>query len=154
MRTRVRACNQEWLIPAEPSVAALLAFRDWCAEQIGDPFDGIKQAIELGLPKEEATAMILEARDTAKQLKKFSLKCPVAREFLNTEIGGFKLTELILRDAYPDMTDQQVQEVTVAYAMQLAARKPEGNDQAPVTPDETAFPGQTATREISVLKTA
>ena len=136
--TRVRACGREWVIPAEPSVGMILKFRDWCAGQLGDPFEGLETLAKC-LPKEEMVALIKEARDTKQQLKCFSLTCEVAQRFLKTEAGGLKFTELLLRDAYPDMTDAEVREVTLAYGEQLAQHKAsEGNGRAPAPAVERA----------------
>ena len=134
--TRVRAAGKEWVIPAEPSVDVILRFRDWIAEQVGDPFEGLDVLVGY-LPKEEMVAFIKQGRSLREQLKCFSLRCELAQNYLHTEIGGLKFTELILRDAYPDMTDKEVQAVTIAYGERLAAMsESEGNGQSPVSPGE------------------
>jgi hypothetical protein len=135
MQTTVEAAGRMWVIPQEPTVGVILGLRDWIAEQEGDPFEGLKELMEL-LPKEEAIALVKEAREVKQQLKSFSLNCKLAQRYLTTELGMLKFTELLLRSAYPDMSDREVLAVTMAYGEKIAEekkRKPEGNGQAPAT---------------------
>ncbi len=134
MQTRVKACGKEWVISAEPTVGCLLAFRDWIAEQEGDPFAGIREMVELGLPKEEAIIFIKEAREVKKQLACFSLNCPLAQRYLKTEAGSLAFAGLILRDALPNATEEELRAVLSAWSEKMAREKePEGNGEAPAS---------------------
>lgn len=134
MDTRVKALGKEWAISGEMSVGALLAFRDWVAAEVGDPFAALEDAIRFKRPEEEQRALYEQGKAVKEQLRCFSLKTELGQRYLYTEAGSLKFTELMLRDAYPEITNREVAVVTMAYGEQAPQppRKPEGNGQAPL----------------------
>ena len=79
------------------------AFRDWVAEQVGDPYKEAERFIDKVSP-EEGKRMLAEARAKQDQLESFSLESPLARRFLSTEMGMTKLLHLLLLLKQPDAT--------------------------------------------------
>lgn len=132
----VKAAGKTWAIPDDISVDALLKFRDWCAEQYGDPYADLEDAIRFKRPEEEQRALYERGKAVKEQLRYFSLKTEIGQHYLNTEAGSLKFSELKLRDSFPEITDRELSALIVAYAEQAEARKkaepgPEGNAQAP-----------------------
>jgi len=76
-------------------VRVLRAWRDWVAEQVGDPFADVDRLLGRA-PDDEVRALLKVAIDTRDQLRYFSLACPLAQRFLGTELGGAKLFQLLL----------------------------------------------------------
>ncbi len=54
------------------------------ADRIGDPFADAERFLGK-LPDAEAVRMVAEAGDVARQLRGFSLSCPIAAEYLATD---------------------------------------------------------------------
>jgi hypothetical protein len=87
-------------------------FRDWIADQVGDPFADVERLLDK-LPADEAKAMVKEAKETRDQLRSFSLGCPLAQRFLRTEIGMGQLAFLQLRGHHPDITPDDAFQVVL-----------------------------------------
>lgn len=98
----------------------IVEFRDWIAEQIGDPFADVERLIDK-LPPEEAKTMIREAKETCDQLRSWSIGCPLAQRFLRTELGLGQLAYLQLRDHHPDITPDEALRVVLALGIRAVA---------------------------------
>lgn len=118
------------------TVAILRAWRDWIAEQIGDPFAEIDR-VKAYLPSEEIVKRVKEAEATLKDLKQFSLGTATARKWIGNEIGQAKLFQLLMGGkATEDDGLALVMEIgaeAAAEALAAAQGEAEGNGGDPAT---------------------
>lgn len=98
--TKVQAQGKTWTL-GRLTVGVLEQFRDWISLQVGDPFADVERFVDK-LAKEDAVAMIKEAKAVKDQLAKFSLSCDLARQYLSTERGAAQLIWLLMVEHHPD----------------------------------------------------
>lgn len=98
----IEAGGRTWRL-GRLTVDVLFGFRDWIKDQVGDPFARLDRVLDR-LPKEEALAAIREADDVCRQLERFSMQCPLAREWMNTELGAARMFQLLLLRHHPQAT--------------------------------------------------
>jgi hypothetical protein len=137
----VRVGEKTWRL-GRLTVDVILGFRDWVAEQVGDPYAAAERVLP-HLPKEDAVAAVKEAEATAKQLRQFSMQSPLAQSWAGTELGGAKLFQLMLRANHPAATHddglavvmelgrKRMVEATLAKAQGDARGGSAGNPSAP-----------------------
>jgi len=141
---RIKALAREWTIPAEPTVGAILDFRDWITEREGDPFEELERLTPL-MSKEDALVAIRDARAIRDQLRCFSLACPLAKKYLATEIGATHFTMFLLRQNHPDITLEQ------AFAVDLAIGRKQQEEEARRPKPQPEGNGLKATEDFSLV---
>ncbi len=116
-------------------------WRDWIKEQIGDPFEIADKYLEK-LPPEQARELIAEAQGVARQLKGFSMGCPLAQQWLQSELGMGQLAYLLLKPKHPAITEDEAFAVMVDLGNQMAeviakanGKLPEKNSPEPALPE-------------------
>lgn len=100
--TVVEVGGRAWTV-GRLTVSATLAFRDWVAAQVGDPFEGLERLAKF-LPPDELMQRVRAAEDLAEDLRRFSLGTATARKWLATEAGAAALVQLLLRPHHPQAT--------------------------------------------------
>ena len=106
-------------------------FRDWVREQEGDPFAAAKELLP-HLDPATAKQLIADADATKKQLRAFSIGCPLAQKYLGTELGLAELVYLLLRDKQPDVTREEAFALVLeAGAAEVAKKLKETSGEAP-----------------------
>jgi|SRR5580698_7569620 hypothetical protein len=103
-------------------VEVLHGFRDWVKEQVGNPFDDLRQTKEFQTP-EEYEADRKEAIATFKQLKGFTFECPLSLKYRGTVEGGVKIVELLLKRNHPEATSADALALTVELGRSLSLEK-------------------------------
>lgn len=103
----VKALGAEWKV-GPFTLDTLEAFRDWIAEQEGDPFLELETKWFDRLPPDEQVKRITRAEDIKRQLKRFTLQCPLAREWMTNERGAVHFLYLLLKPNHPNITQKQV----------------------------------------------
>jgi hypothetical protein len=109
--TAVTVKDKVWVL-GRFTMGVLEGFRDYVREQEGDPLDGLDMLVK-SLPPAEAIAMVSEAKERKRQLRAFTLACPVAQEHLKTEFGGTKIIHLLLLEKQPKATMTDAFEVLI-----------------------------------------
>jgi len=101
------------------------AWRDWIKSQLGDPLEVVERMAAV-MEDESVLPLLREAEETRRQLESFSLGCPLAQRFLDSEEGAAQLVWHMLREAHPkaDLED------AFAVAQVLAANMNEVLDTA------------------------
>lgn len=79
-------------------VRHLRAFKEWVAQQEGDPFEVVEKFLGR-VPEAESLRQLKEAEQVRDCLKHFSLACPLAQRYLATEEGGARFLRPLLRPA-------------------------------------------------------
>lgn len=115
----VRALGKDWRF-GPLDVEIIEKFRDWVADLLGDPFAELERWADK-LSPEAAAAEFREAKAVKKQLSCFSLACPLATEYLNSELGKIELNFLLLEKNHPGVTRDQV----MAIAQEVGEREME-----------------------------
>lgn len=87
-------------------VRHIRALRDFVAAREGDPFELAERFLGK-IPQEESLRMIREAEEIKKQLRCFSLACPLAQKHLATEEGLAFLLLQLLRGHHPQATESE-----------------------------------------------
>jgi hypothetical protein len=143
-KTKVRTAGgrELWLGPL--AVGHVLGFRDWLRDQVGDPFARLDAPWFDKLPVDEQLRRVKAAEDTDEQLRKFSIICPLAQEWLATEAGAATFYQLLLQSHHPDATLDEALQVAAVLGKQAdderkareaaakaGAPEPEGNVTAP-----------------------
>src|SRR4051812_38697008 len=77
------------------TVGVIRQFKEWCAAQVGDPFDLVDRFLGRA-PDADVSRLLRDAEETRDSLRYFSLACPVARRAIATEQGLAKLMGLLL----------------------------------------------------------
>lgn len=132
----IKALGGEWKV-GPFTIDTLEAFRDWIAEQEGDPFAELENKWFDLLPKEEQVKRIAEAENIKRQLKRFTLQCSIAKEWMANERGAVHFLTLLLKPNHPNITREQVfriaQEAGPALkrAVETAIGRPPGNASTP-----------------------
>lgn len=80
-------------------------FRDWVAEQIGDPYKTAKLFIDK-VDSTLAGKLIKDAEEICNQLSSFTFNSDLAKQFLKTEIGMAKLFQLLLLEHHPNASHE------------------------------------------------
>lgn len=135
--TKIKALGKEWTL-GRTTVAIIEAVRDAIAERIGDPFVNLERFAPK-LPPEKAFELFKEADAIAKQLQMFSLDCPIAEQFLETELGCAEYVRLLLQAHHADSTADTAMailehlgaEKVRKAAQQTQGRGPAGNATGP-----------------------
>lgn len=117
--TTVEALGRTWRL-GRLELRVIREFRDWIAAKVGDPFAKVERVLKF-LDKEEGLKRIKEAESIADQLEGFSLQCPLAIQYRQTEEGMAILFRGMLRQHHPDVTDEQAFAV-----LQAAGEKSQG----------------------------
>jgi hypothetical protein len=99
----VEALGQKWTF-GRLSLAVIRAFRDWIEQQLPDPMAMGEKFFNL-LPPDEQLARVKAAESTKQQLKCFTLKSDLAKEYMGTEQGAAKLVQLLLQKHHPDVSE-------------------------------------------------
>lgn len=118
--TSIHADGKSWII-GRLTVGVIKSFRDWVAEQIGDPFEIVERFIDK-LPPAEATRLLQESREIRDQLASFSLQCPLAKRFLATEAGMARLVMSLLHAHHPHVTESEAFGVMLALGEEATAK--------------------------------
>lgn len=135
--THVTIDGKTWIV-GRVELSVLEEFRDWVREQVGDPFDHVERLAKI-LPPAEVVAMAKEAQDIRNQLASFTLGCPIATRFLNTEFGMARLFLAMLKTNHPQATLNDAFRVLQVLGAEKAAKAisdgtgnlPEGKASAP-----------------------
>lgn len=126
--------GREWTL-GRLEVRLVRAFGVWVAKQEGDPFMYVERY--LGKISEAAIMPYFkEAEDTARQLKAFSLACPVARKHLSREEGVAEFYRLLLSAKHPSVTEEDALYVAINDKASLA----EAIEHAEGSPPKNAAP--------------
>jgi hypothetical protein len=119
-------------------VSVIRALREFIAQRIGDPFAIAERLQKMGADKETVMAKIREAETIDRQLKCFSMGCPLAKEYLATEEGACCIVLAMLRLKNPMATDCDafavIAELGKSAGLQTALDRAQGslpNGQAP-----------------------
>lgn len=123
--------GKEWTL-GRLELRLVRAFGVWVAKREGDPFAIVDRY--LGKIGEEALMPhFKEAKDTAAQLKAFSLATPVASKHLATEEGIAELYRLLLSARHPTVSSEEAlyvalnDDATLAEAVEHAEGSPAKN---------------------------
>lgn len=129
------------------TIGVLESFRNYVAEVVGDPFLLAERFLGK-IPAEESVRMVREAEAVARQLKQFSLSCPLAQEFMRTEAGMAYLYALMLRANHPEVTPddalgmlQAMGEEQARVSLLRAQGDVPGNPPGPARPEGAGTPG-------------
>jgi hypothetical protein len=101
--SKVSVGPKTWTV-SRLTVGVIESFRDWVAQQEGDPFENLPDRFLDRLPPEEVSRLLKEAKDVKDQLKGFSLACPLAQKWIKNERGGAYLVALLLQQHQPGAT--------------------------------------------------
>lgn len=129
----VKALGREWTL-SRASLGLVRAFRDWVKGREADPpgyLGGLPEEYFRLLPKEEQLERVKRAESVNKQLRGFTLGCPLAKEHLGTEEGAAAFLRLLLLEHHPDVTDEIAFAVAVEAGEQLQGAFQEANGKLP-----------------------
>jgi hypothetical protein len=125
---KVKAAGKEWQLPPHPGPDAIISFRDWIAEQEGDPYADAEAAAKvLGQGDPLVKELVTKGRGIKEQLRCFTLKGPIAMLYLATEQGATQFFKFWLLEKYPDITDQEALAVAIAHGKAEEERKKNAN---------------------------
>lgn len=102
--TTVPALGKIWTL-GRITVGLIEAFAAWIREREPDPFAAAERFVDK-LPREDALKLLDEAKQKADQLASFSLASPLAKKWMNTELGAAKLAQLMLVQHHPEMDEE------------------------------------------------
>lgn len=97
----------------------LRAWRDWVAEQVGDPFADAERLMGRA-PDATVNAAIRRGEDLRDQLRFFSLGCPLAQQAVNTEEGAARLVHLLMLEKDPRASEEDAFEVVIHLSARVA----------------------------------
>lgn len=118
---RVEAGGKTWTL-GKWTVGMTLDLRDWVKEVMGDPFEALDKYIDR-LPPDEAMKELQEAKSIQRQLRNFTLECPLAREILKQTSGLLKLVHLRMLTHHPEATADDAFALAMAEGGRIVAKK-------------------------------
>src|SRR5947209_5027603 len=113
--TTVQAMGKTWRV-GKLRLSVLEEFIAWIATQIPDPFEGLEKIVPL-LDRQEALALIKEAKARKDALVCKDIGHPIIQEFQQTVRGALHLFWLMLKEHQPDVTKDQAFEIALETGM-------------------------------------
>lgn len=135
--TTVQAHGRSWKL-ARLDLGVIRGFRDWVREQLGD-YGAVAERFIDKLPADKAMQLVKDVSEVEKQLRGFTLQCPIAQQYLATESGAAKLVHLLLVKHQPEATEDDAFAIVVELGQEELRKKleeakgevPGGNAGAP-----------------------
>lgn len=92
------------------------------------------------LPEAEQIARLNEHENAQRQLKSFSLACPLAQKYLETEEGWAKFAQLMLQKHHPEMTEADAFDLVVEHPEEFAKALSAAQGKMPASPKNGQAP--------------
>lgn len=115
-------------------------FRDWIAERLPDPL-AIGEKFFAMLPPDEQLARVRQAEQQKLDLACFTLKSPLAVEYMSREAGIAKLGQLLLRKHQPNVTEAEAFDVFFALQDQMGELLAKAEGKSPPSGNAGALAG-------------
>jgi hypothetical protein len=85
------------------TIGVVEKFIGWIREEAADPFEGLDKLVPL-MPRDEALALIKEAREAKAALASMDLNSPEIQKWARTARGAFRLLYFMLQQNHPEVT--------------------------------------------------